>query len=515
MSQSIWRASASHPSFTPLAGDLTVDVAVVGAGITGLTAAARLANEGHSVAVIEMRGVGDGETGQTTAHLTEAFDARFTTLIKDFGEEAARLVARSHREAIEQIERFVRTYGISCDFRRVDGFLYTERAEDRDWLREELEASRRAGVRADWTDAVPLPFQTAGGIQYSNQARIHALQYLWQLASALGKADVRIYEQTRALSVAEGEPCRVETERGVVSARHVIVAANVPVNNRVFTHTFLYPYRSYAIAAQLMSVEIDGLYWDTDDPYHYTRVQDVDGRRMVIIGGEDHKTGTERDTAGRYGALERYARERFDIGEVEYRWSGQIIEPADGLPCIGPNALQSRVFVAAGYSGNGMTYGTAAGGILADLVLGRDNPYAELYDPRRFTPLASAKDYLAENIDFPRYFLLDRLTNAGAEDGGIETVPRGEGRLLLVDGEKVAVYRDEQGSVHALSPVCTHLGCDVRWNTAERTWDCPCHGSRFSAEGRVVNGPAVSDLAKRELKDVPRAPSSPAATREQ
>jgi glycine/D-amino acid oxidase-like deaminating enzyme/nitrite reductase/ring-hydroxylating ferredoxin subunit len=495
---SLWRAGAAAPAFSPLSGDLDVDVAIIGAGITGLTAAAHLAAAGRSVAVLEMRTVGAGETGQTTAHLTEAFDTRFSSLIKDFGEEAARLVARSHREAINEIERLARIHGIACDFTRVPGFLYTERQADLDQLSEELAAARQAGVQAEWLNAVPLPYRVAGGIRFLDQARVHPLRYLHGLADALSRAGVRIFEQTRALGVAEDETCRVETDRGVVMARHVIVAANVPVNNRVFTHTFLYPYRSYAIAAPLLAGDLDGLFWDTDDPYHYTRVQEVDGRRMLIVGGEDHKTGTEPETGRCYEALERYVHDRFDVGPIEHRWSGQIIETADGLPCIGRNALESRVFIAGGYSGNGITYGTYAGMLLADLAVGRDHPAAELYKPTRFTPMASAKDYLLENLDFPRYFVLDRLTTHDAEAGTADDVAPGEGRLLLVEGEKLAVYRDDGGVLHTLSPVCTHMACDVRWNSAERSWDCPCHGSRFSPEGRVINGPAVKDLERKE-----------------
>jgi glycine/D-amino acid oxidase-like deaminating enzyme/nitrite reductase/ring-hydroxylating ferredoxin subunit len=496
---SLWRATAEPPSFPTLSGDLDVDVAIVGAGVTGLTAAAHLVAAGRSVAVLEMRQVGAGETGQTTAHLTEAIDTRFSTLVKDFGEEEAALVARSHRAAIDEVERLASVHHIACGFSRVPGFLYTERRQDLDLLSEELGAARRAGVAAEWVEAVPLPFRVAGGVRFDQQARVHALQYVWGLAGVLARAGVQIFEQTKALSVAEDESCRVETERGVVTARHVLVAANVPVNNRVFTHTFLYPYRSYAIAAPLRAGRFDGLFWDTDDPYHYTRVQEVGGVPMVIIGGEDHKTGTEPETGRCYDALERYARDRFDIGDVAFRWSGQIIETADGLPCIGRNALESRVFIAGGYSGNGITFGTFGGMLLADLVLGRENPAAELYKPTRFTPLASAKDYLLENVDFPRYFVLDRLTNVNVDARSLDEVPAGEGRLVAIEGEKLAVYRDGAGKVHALSPVCTHMACDVRWNAAERSWDCPCHGSRFSPEGEVVNGPAVRNLERKNI----------------
>jgi glycine/D-amino acid oxidase-like deaminating enzyme/nitrite reductase/ring-hydroxylating ferredoxin subunit len=497
---SIWHATAQREIYPALQHDLVVDVAIIGGGITGLTAAERLLRAGRRVALIEMREVGGGETGQTTAHLTELADTRYSVLESDFGVEGATLVGRTHREAIDHIGNLISAYGIQCGFERVPAYLYSEHKKDLEWVRAELDAARRAGVWGEWALRIPLPF-AKGGARFPNQAQFHPLRYLWRLAEALARDGLQIFEHTKAVRVVEEDLCRVETEHGMIAAESVLVAANIPVNNWAVTIPSLPAYRTYAIAAPF-DVDLEGLYWDSDDPYHYTRAQEIDGRRMLIVGGEDHKVGTVVDTNQCFARLEEYLDDRFVTGPVEYRWSGQIIEPVDGLPVIGPNLLQSRVYIASGYSGNGITWGTAAGTIVADMMLRKPTPYADLYSPTRFTPLASAKDFILENIEYPRYFVLDRLTTLDVTAKSADDVPAGEGRIVAIDGEKYALYRDARGEVRALSPVCTHMGCDVRWNQAERTWDCPCHGSRFSTEGHVLNGPAVRDL---DVKTVPKS----------
>ena len=495
----LWLATRRAPTFQPLTGNLAVDVAIVGGGISGLTAAVLLSRAGRRVAVLERGRIGDGETGHTTSHLTEAVDARYQTLIADFGLDAAKLVQRSKRDAIERIEALASQLNVGVE--RTPGYLYTEREADLDLLAKELDAARRAGSDVEWIDDVPLPFATKGAVRWDAQAQVHASDYLYALAGDAQKRGVQIYDRTPVANVHEGEPCRVETEHHVVTAAHVLVAANVPVNNRVFLHTKLAAYRSYAIAAEVEPGYLRGLFWDTDDPYHYTRPQESDGRWFLIVGGEDHRTGEETDTEARYESLIAYARQRYPMGPVKYRWSGQIIEPVDGLPFIGPNTGSSHVFVATGYSGNGITYGTLAGMMFADHASGRTSPYATLYDATRVKPVASAYDYVAENALFPYHLVKDRLTSTNADVKSLDDLGPGEGGIFKGDEGKIAVYRDERGELHGCSPVCTHLACDVAWNGAERTWDCPCHGSRFSPVGRVINGPATADL---EQLPVPR-----------
>ena len=493
---SLWRATHQPGGFAPLPGTIEADVAVVGAGITGLTAALILCRAGKRVALIERDTIGSGETGNTTSHLTEAVDARFQTLIKDFGEDGARMVAQSSREAIDWIESVVREAGVDCGFARVPGYLYTERKEDVEWLANELDAARRAGCPVQWSDRAPLPFQTHGAVRWDNQGQLHATAYLDGLLKEAISHGLQVFENTQVVGVHEDAPCRVETDHGTVRAADIFVAANVPVNNRVLLHTKIAAYRSYAIAAPVPPDFVNGLFWDTDDPYHYTRAQSVGRTTYLIVGGEDHKTGQESDTERCFDRLIAYTRQRFGDLQPEFRWSGQIIEPVDGLPYIGRNAVQQRVFVATGYAGNGMTFGTLAGMLGADLILGHANPYAALYDATRVKPIAAIVDYVKENVGFPAHLITDRLTSVNAEDRAVQSLKAGEGAIFDSDEGKVAVCRDGNGMVHACSAVCTHLGCDVSWNGGEQTWDCPCHGSRFSPDGAVINGPAVGALRR-------------------
>jgi glycine/D-amino acid oxidase-like deaminating enzyme/nitrite reductase/ring-hydroxylating ferredoxin subunit len=494
--ESLWRATHPLSGFAPLDRDLAVDVAIVGGGISGLTAATILSRAGKRVVVLERDTLGSGETGNTTGHLTCAVDARYQRLIRDFGEESARLVAQSSRDAIVWMESLIAAAGIDCGFSRVAGYLYTERESDVTVLADELDAARRAGCSVEWTDEVPLPFQTYGAVRWHDQAQLHATAYLDGLLKEAITQGLQLYENTRVLGVHEDTPCRIETDRGTVRAADVFVAAHVPVNNRVLLHTKIAAYRSYALAAVAPTGLSPGLFWDTDDHHHYTRLQDVDGQTYLIVGGEDHRTGHQLDTSASYERLIAYARDRFRIVNSEFRWSGQIIEPVDGLPFIGRNAVGQHVYVATGYAGNGMTFGTLAGMIVGDLIVGRSNPYADLYDATRIKPLAAAVDYMKENLAFPVHLVTDRLTALNADDRAVQALRPGEGGIFDSDEGKLAVCRDKQHALHACSAVCTHLGCDVAWNMAEQTWDCPCHGSRFSPDGSVINGPAVSDLRR-------------------
>ena len=497
--ESIWNATHQLRRFAPLTRGVDVDVVIVGGGISGLTAAVVLGRAGRSVVVLEKGTIGGGETGHTTSHLTEAVDARYGNISKTFGEDAARLVAQSSREAIDWIEQLSAS-GSETGFSRVPGILYTEQRDDIEQLADELDAARRAGCAVSWVDAAPVPFATHGGVRWEAQAQVHATAYVEALIQEAQAHGARLHDRTRVTAVHDGEPCRIETEHGELRAGHVFVAAHVPINNRVFLHTKIAAYRSYAIAAEAPAGLQPALLWDTASPYHYTRTQTIGGRPYVIIGGEDHRTGVEDETERRYQALSDYARDRFGLTAVKFRWSGQIIEPVDGLPYIGPNTASTNVFVATGYSGNGMTLGTVAGLMIGNAILGRPNRYAELYAATRVT-LAAAGDYMQENMAFPAHLAADRLTAHNVDDRQVESLQPGEGAVFSGTEGKVAVCRDRRGALHAVTAVCTHLGCDVAWNGAEETWDCPCHGSRFSPEGKVINGPAVTDL---KAKPVPQ-----------
>ncbi|WP_375743458.1 FAD-dependent oxidoreductase [Corallococcus interemptor] len=494
--KSLWTVTTLPRDFPSLRGDLDVDVAIIGGGVAGLTTAWLLKRAGKKVAVLEMHRVLSGQTGQTTAHLTELLDTPYTTLLKDFGEKGAHLAASSSRAAIEQIASLVETLGIDCGFTRAPGYRYAETDAELRELLQEVSAARQAGLLATFTKEVPLPFPVKGALRVEDQALFHPREYLLALADRIPGDGCHLFENTKVVDIHDGAPCRVVTEGGTVTARAVVEATTTPLN-RVAMHTKLYPYRTYAVAAPLDAPLEPGQYYDSRDPYHYIRTQRVDGVSYVIVGGEDHKVGSEEDTASCFAALEAYTRDRFPVKRITHRWSGQVIEPADGLPYIGRNVGSRHVYVATGFSGTGMTFGTLAGMVLSDLILGNENPYAALYDAGRVKPKAGARDFIQENAEVAFRFVADRLSKPDGRH--LSDVAPGEGKILEVDGRKVAVYREEDGTPHAVSPVCTHLGCHVHWNNAERSWDCPCHGGRFSPTGRVLNGPAVKDLPSRKL----------------
>jgi glycine/D-amino acid oxidase-like deaminating enzyme/nitrite reductase/ring-hydroxylating ferredoxin subunit len=493
--ESLWLATGPASVRPALSGRVEVDVAIVGAGVTGVTAAMLLVEAGYRVALVDLDRIVAGETGHTTAHLTDAIDARYHTLRRDFGREGARFAADASRAAIEKIAAWAAKMAPDAGFSRCDGYLFTESEKDLDELHTEAEAAREAGVDAEFTTSVPLPFKASGAVQFRNQGQIHPRRYLLPLIEKIAETGSLIFEKTKIVSFEEGDRCTLATEDGsTIVAESVFVAANVPVNDRVTIHTKIYPYRTYAIAVPANPAT--GLFWDTADPYHYIRWQTIDGTSYLIVGGEDHRTGTEGDTDERYERLEEYARAHFGVSGARYRWSGQVIEPMDGLPYIGRNPRSERVFIATGYAGQGMTFGTVAGMLVSDLIIGRENPWATLFDPSRIKPIASAVDFVTENAGFPAHLVPDRLTRFDVDAESLDDVPAGEGRLVVVDGKKRAVFRSEKGELTILSPVCTHLGCDVRWNREASSWDCPCHGSRFGPGGNVINGPAVADLKK-------------------
>jgi Rieske Fe-S protein len=370
--------------------------------------------------------------------------------------------------------------------------------------------------------AAPLPFHVTRALRFRGQMQLNPRAYVEALAAAIPGQGSHVFEMTHVKDVTDGAPCHVETDRGTVIAREVIVASGVPVTNRFLIHLKLAAYRTYAVAVANPAVGADGLFWDMKDPYHYVRTQVVGGVPYLIVGGEDHKVGEYDDTTAAFGRLEQWVEQRFGQAPAptDYRWSGQIIESADGLPYVGRNSLSKHMYVATGFSGNGITGGTLAGMVLADQVRGAESPWTELLDATRMKPFAAAAAVVSENLDYPKHMIGDRVRHVGDGDG-LAAIAPGQGAVVTVGKEKLAVYRDGQGQLTALSPVCPHLGCQVKWNTAETTWDCPCHGSRFAPTGAVLNGPAVSALEAKALPSEAGAagekeqPKRPARTRRQ
>jgi len=491
----VWTASGELPATKPLRSDARADVCVVGAGITGLSTAYHLARSGLSVVVLDDGPIGGGETGRTTAHLSNALDDRYYELERLFGQDGARRAAESHTAAIDRIEAIVGAEGIDCDFERLDGYLFVPPGEPTDELDRELDAAHRAGLTGvERVGRAPLSsFDTGPCLRFPRQGQFDPLRYLAGLARAVRRDGGGIFTGTAAVRIEGGSPARVETAGGpVVSAGAVVVATNASILDELITDAVEFAYRTYAIAARVPRGAVPkALYWDTLDPYHYVRL--LERGELLIAGGEDHRTGQEDDGEERFRRLEAWTRERFPIREVEHRWSGQVLESVDGLAFIGRAPTSApNLYLATGDSGLGMTHGTIAGLLLTDLILGRHNDWADLYCPSRLRP-AAARDFLRENANTVTHYG-DWLTSG---DVGSEAEIRpGEGAIVRRGLVKYAVYRDEAGVLHERTAVCPHLGCIVRWNSTEKTWDCPCHGSRYDSEGRVLNGPTKTGLAE-------------------
>ncbi|MEA2466437.1 MAG: hypothetical protein QOJ57_563 [Thermoleophilaceae bacterium] len=496
---SLWVDTAPQTDYPVLRPGLHVDVAVLGGGIAGLTTALLLKRDGATVAVVEAGHVGAGVTAYTTAKVTSLHGIQYQSVESSFGPEGARVYAEANEAGLEQVARFVDELGIDCDFRRKPAFTYGEDEADAGKIEDEVEAASRAGLAATFTTETDLPWPVAAAVRLDDQAEFHPRRYLLRLAEAVAGGGSHVFERSRALAVAGGrERVRISTTRGELTADQVVVATHFPFLDRGGYFARMHPERSYGLGLYLRSgTAPQGMYLSTESPSHTVRSHPTERGEMVIAGGESHKTGQGGDTAARVARLERWARERFDVRSIEYRWSTQDNMPVDGVPFIGRLApFQKRLWVATGFMKWGLTNGTAAGMILRDLIAERANPWAELFDATRFKPLASAKELVKENANVGVHFVGDHLGRPDVRS--VDSLAPGQGGIVRRGASKVAAYRDESGAVHAVSAVCTHLGCQVKWNQAERSWDCPCHGSRFDVSGRVIQGPAVKDLEPKE-----------------
>jgi glycine/D-amino acid oxidase-like deaminating enzyme/nitrite reductase/ring-hydroxylating ferredoxin subunit len=469
---------------------------VVGAGIAGLTVAYRLQQEGRKVIVLEDGLVASGETGRTSAHLANALDDHFYELERIHGQENAKLAAESHGAAIDFIEQTAAREGIECGFRRVDGFLFRPPDQDFQELEKEFAAAQRAGLSVSWADRLPWPsFDTGRALKFARQAQFHPLHYLAGLAKKFSERGGQIFGGTHVSEIQGGASVEVTTASGHrVKAAAAVVATNVPINQRVTIHTKQAAYRTYLLAVDLpKGVVPAGLYWDTLEAYHYLRTERAhsgDGE-WLLVGGEDHKVG-QGDPEKSFQALESWTRKHFPEmrGNVR-RWSGQVVEPMDGMAFIGHDpAEQKNVYVVTGDSGNGLTHGTVAGLLLPDLIAGRPNRWEKLYDPDRVR-LKGATEFVKENANVVPFYA-EWLTKGDVP--GVDEIAPGSGAVVRDGATKMAVYREADGKLCAMSAVCPHLGCIVRWNGTENSWDCPCHGSRFDAHGAVTNGPANKGL---------------------
>ncbi len=494
---SLWQ-QGEKPLFNTLSRHLNVDTCIIGGGIAGLSIAYYLIKEGQSVAVLDRERLGLGESGLTSAHLSSAIDDSYAVLQRLHGHEGARLAAESHTHAIDCIEQIQADENIECEFKRVDGYLFLSPTDNLDKLMLELTAARASGITdVRMVPRAPLEFFESGPcLLFPRQGQFNPLKYLSGLAHAVQRQGGQIYTHTDVFELHGGHPATVKTTRGFnVECDNIVEATNVPINNKLAIHTKNAAYRSYMIGVAMPpNLSRDILLWDTAKPYHYVRFakHPTTFEDLILIGGEDHRTGHEFNAENHFKQLERWTSERLGLNAQSLaRWSGQVMEPIDGLAYIGRNPLDSEnVYIVTGDSGHGITHATIAGMIIRDLILGRKNPWAQLYDPRRLN-LRSLGEYLLETAASALPYG-DWLADGDVRS--LEDIKTGEGAVLRDGLRRLAIYKDELHRLHCFSPICTHLGGLVRWNSAEKTWDCPCHGSRYDRFGQVINGPAVKEL---------------------
>jgi len=495
---SVWTASVQPKAYPKLNTDLEVDVAIVGGGITGITAAYLLAAKGMDVVVLEAHTVGKGSTGYSTGNLYATVGERLHTIESKHGEHAMNQVVHSRSTAINFIEDLVKEHDIDCEYQRVPWHLFTtgsSKEKDAE-VEKEFDAAHTAGLEA--INSIPLifPFQSISKITTINhQAQINPYKYVLGVAASITSKQCRIFENTKVLNVEDGNPCIVHTENALVKAKKVIMATHSP-KGIYEVHTEMEAYREFALAAKVKGdLPIEGIYWNITGSHQYSiRPYSNEEGNFLIVIGEPYLVGTLEENEECLLKIEQYLYEHFDVDRIVYRWAAQNYKSADGLPYIGTSPLQLNTFIATGFKADGLVYGTLAAMIITETILGKESDWSELYNPKRFTPLATAGQFVKENVNVVTHLLKDYWFYG--EVDRLQQIKTGEGKTLELDGEKVAAYRDENNELHIVSSVCTHLGCIVHFNNSEKSWDCPCHGSRFTINGEVIEGPAYKNLAK-------------------
>lgn len=492
---SLWVSTTGSTTYEPLASSVKVDVAVIGGGITGLTLGRLLAAEGATVAVLEAGRICAGASGYTTAKVTSLHSLIYARLESSFSADASAVYAGANEAAVAKVADLVAADGIDCDLESAAAFTYTEFDESVSAIEAEVEAARRAGISASLTSDTDLPYAVKAAVRVDDQYQFHPRKYCLGLADAILRDGGTIFEHTRALTV-DGGSSTVTTDHGTIQAAAIVYATHLPLREAGLYFARTEPQRSYALAARINGELPRGMYISVDEPKRSIRCTPD---RWLIVGGEGHKVGQDDDTTRRYSALQQWTRERFDVASIGHQWSAQDYVTADGLPYIGRLPESENVFVATGYGKWGISNATAAAMILADLIAGRENRWAATFDSTRIAARQSAKKLLTGSVDVAKHLVGDRLGSLRAP--AARDLEAGTGAVVNLDGETVAAFRDGDGTLHAVSATCSHLGCRVAFNTAEHTWDCPCHGSRFDLDGRVLEGPAVEDLDRKTRTD--------------
>jgi len=476
------------------AGDL-FDCLVVGGGITGLTTALMLQQAGKKTAIAELHSVGFGTTGGTSAHMNTFADTTYKEAESAFGKEGAQLFADAINEGFGIIKSNIEAFHINCDYEEKTGYLYAEDDDQAKQLEDIYKGAMQVGIPVQYIKKAPSPVPHTTALQFENQAQFHPLKYLKGLQKAYIAAGGAIFEQTRIQKVtSENAVHTAESANVNIRARNIVYATHMPPGLNVFNFRCA-PYRSYVMAVKLKNNAYpEGLIYDMQEPYHYFRTHNIDGQDLLIAGGNDHKTGHD-DPEKAFDDLEKYIRRFYNVSSVKYRWSSQYYVPVDGLPYIGQMPFAAEgTYCATGFNGNGMMLGSISGRVLSDLVLGKASRYRQIFDPSRIKPIDGFNEFVKENADVAYHFIADRL--AVHETDSLKRLKPGTGRVVEVDGSKIAAYRDENGDIHVLSPVCTHAKCIVGWNAEEKSWDCPCHGARYDIDGNVLTGPATMGLQK-------------------
>ncbi len=497
---SLWVETTGETSYKPLTRKATFDAIVIGGGITGLTAALLLKREGMKVAVLEAGRIASGVTGYTTAKITALHGLIYQELIDRHGRERAEAYASANAASLERIAATVEELGIDCNFVRANAYTWAETTDGLEQVRKEVEACRNVGLPAELVTETALPFAVMGAVRLGRQAMFNPRAYCIGLAAAIDGGGSRVFEHSRVSEAEEKtRVVHVKTEKFMLSTSNVVVATQIPFMGDGNFYAKEYPYRAYAVAAEMGDGAPDGMFINAETPVRSVRPHTAGRKRWVIVSGESHKVGQDPDPEDHYDELATWAQERLPgIGPIAHRWSAEDFITMDGMPYVGRiTPDHHRMFVATGFRKWGLTNGTAAAHMITDEIMGRDNPWAEAFDATRKKPLTSAKKFVTENVN-----VVPRLARKIFSPGdGLEQVAPGTGAVVDVNGEALAVYREENGAVHAVSSECTHMGCRVEFNDAERSWDCPCHGSRFGTDGRVLQGPANQDLEKKEIQE--------------
>lgn len=491
-----WRDHVNFPSFKKLDCDIECEVAIVGGGITGITTAYLLSQKGVKVTLIEASEIMNGTTGHTTAKITAQHGLIYDQLINDLGKEQAQLYYDANKEALEFIKNTVSENEIECDFTTEDAYVYASTDEYAQKIQDELRAYQKLGIPGDYVDSIPFDIKCKAAIIMKDQAQFHPLKYLMGLIEKITEAGGKIYEHTTAMKIDDSEsPMILTKDQHTITAKHIVVASHFPFNDEQGLYfARMHAERSYVLAIKAKDKYPGGMYISADNPSRSLRSVTINGETMILVGGEKHKPGQGIPTIQHYEALQQFSEEVFDVVNIPYRWSAQDLITLDKIPYIGPaTSNKPHILISTGYAKWGMTNGTIAALLLTDIILEKENRYAELFTPSRFNAKPGIKNFLIDNSDVAKHLIQGKFAIIHKE---IDDLHNDEGAIVKVNGDKAAVYRDTEGTCHIVDSTCTHMGCEVEWNSGDRTWDCPCHASRFSITGEVLEGPAVEPLRK-------------------